>query len=463
MPYMRLRSTITIAVLAAACNAVGPSSQSNNVDEQPQGESVCKPTRIMLVVDASASMTEVIDAEEGTLTKWEAVAGSVHEVLASHRQAAQFGLMTFPGAAGGCAAGDVTVEMDVNTAVTIDDAIAAMSIADNATTPAGQTLMAAASYEKLIDPAYDNYVVFISDGWQYCSLESDDGSTRCASDEDAAAMGMEGAPSCNAEDEGCYCVRSWPVLGVEALKAAGVTTYVVGFGDNVDAQTLNRAAVAGGAALPDCDADADAASCYLKADSGGELSAVLGKIMHHVTTEECPGGCNIEGQRTCTLQGWSACVAPDSVPCSADCGPDGVQEGTQSCVNDQLSECSVQCSGSGGAGGSAPAEGGSQAEGGQGGTSVVDPNPDPNLEDGEDPWDPSEDDDPYYDEDDYDDGYDDDYDDDDDASEGPKSSSGNNEAEGGCSISANEAGSDGGWLVALLAIALGALRRRRVS
>ena len=110
------------------------------------------------------------------------------------------------------------------------------------------------------------------------------GPDTCADSGAAAAMGLEETPVCNAcvqntagncegqNIDGCFCVRNWPVLGVEALAKAGVKTFVVGFGDKVDALTLNQAAVAGGDPIPNCDPNSNEASCYLKADNASELS-----------------------------------------------------------------------------------------------------------------------------------------------------------------------------------------------
>ncbi len=205
--------------------------------------------------------------------------------------------------------------------------------------------MAAAQNEQLLDPSYDNYVVFISDGWQYCSIDNAAGAPSCAAPTDCAAMGVEACQSCNAcqqndssaacqgqNADGCYCVRNWPVLGVQALADAGVKTYVVGFGDNVDATTLNQAAQVGGDTLPDCDPNSDEASCYLKASSPSELTSVLDKVMLRLTRAPCEGGCGIQGKRRCTLQGWSECLAPEEVACSTTCGT----EGTQMCVDGNL-------------------------------------------------------------------------------------------------------------------------------
>ena len=324
----------------------------------------------------------IVDAQHhrrrrGGDDEWNALAGSVHDVLANHRNSAQFGLMAFPAPVpegeidSGCAAGTVRVPMDVNTATAIDEAIATTVIASNHATPAGQTLMAASTLEQLTDDAYENFVIFISDGWQYCNLSSGEGATpTCSSEQDAMLMGLEASPQCNAcastemtgcseaNVDGCYCVRGLAGQGRRGAEGGRRHDVCRGFGSGVDGQTLNRAAAAGGDAPESCNPEAQEASCYLKAESGIELVDALAKIMHRVTTEDCPGDCSIKGQRQCTLQGWTECVAPDTVSCDVDCGEGEILEGTSSCVENQLTECSAQCSqgsGGGGTGGAAQA------------------------------------------------------------------------------------------------------------
>jgi hypothetical protein len=366
-------TTILVGTLGimghAACNTSEPTAQSADVTEQADA---CRIPRILFVVDASASMLDTIeDAQGGETSKWEALAGAVQSLTDAHQGTAAFGLMTFPGQEGGCSAGDVLIEPGAYNERAINQQIAELPIASNAATPAGQTLVKAAQSGLLSDAEYDNYVVFISDGWQYCSVAGE-GAPTCAAPADCAALGMEDCGACNAcqvndsseacqgqTGDGCYCVRNWPVLGVQALADAGVKTYVVGFGGSVDALTLNQAAMVGGDPLPDCDPSAEEQSCYLPATSPGELTAALDNIMLRLTREPCEGGCGIRGKRTCTIDGWSECQAPDAIRCTTTCG-----EGTQQCTDGELSECSAACgtTSSTGGGGS-----GTAASSGQGG------------------------------------------------------------------------------------------------
>ncbi len=468
----------------AACDpAQDPSAQSNNVTDQD--EAVCRPPRVLFVVDASSSMLESISDADGngpTQSKWEALAGAVQTLTTEHDGTALFGLMTFPGATGGCSAGDVLLEPAPGNEAAINQVIGELPIANDAATPAGQTLMKAAQDPTLLDDSYENIVVFISDGWQYCSMaDASGGAPTCATADDCDAMGTEACGTCNAcqvndssaacqgqNGDGCYCVRNWPVLGVQALADAGVKTYVVGFGDNVDARTLNQAAAVGGDALPGCEPDSDSPSCYLEANSPAALSAALDSVMLRLSSAPCAGDCGIRGNKTCTLDGWSACEAPAVSECTSQCG----SVGSQSCVEGQLSKCSATCEGTGGAssdggaggsdastsgaggntggqGGSVGGAGGSDEAGGAGGSPAT-------SSTGSGEW-PNNNDDPWEDpDDDWEDG---DWDDEQSAA---RTGSPSPEAEGSCAY-APAPRQQPTRALALMALALGALTRRRRS
>jgi len=340
----------------------------------------CNPPRILLVMDASSSMLGQITENGVTTTKWEAVQTAVAAVFGKYADAAQYGLMTFPGSTGGCSTGEVTVQVAAGTASTIQSTLLNMTIPSNNQTPAGQSLVAASKYAGITNSANPNYVIFMTDGWQYCSI-STSGAPQCATSTDCSAMNVSPCPTCNScqvsstdpgcsgqNPDGCYCVRSWPIKGVEALKAAGVPTYVVGFGTETDVQTLNKAADAGGTATPGCDPNSNSPSCYLQATSPSELTTALSSIIQAVVTETCSGDCGIQGTRTCTAAGWSDCDAPATQSCQASCG-----QGTQTCTNGVLGPCDAPCldAGTGGSAGSAGA-GGSSGSAATGGTGNVD-------------------------------------------------------------------------------------------
>lgn len=288
----------------------------------------------------------------GGMTKWQAVQGAAHAVFQAHGGAAQYGLMTFPGTTGGCAAGDVLVAMAPDTGATIESTLSSLNIPSDNATPAGQTLVKASQLADLPD-----YVIFMTDGWQFCDIDTA-GAPVCATQSDCNLMGAAPCPSCNScqsgtsdpacsgqNADGCYCVRKWPVRGVEALVNAGVVPFVVGFGSATDVVTLNEAGHASGVADPNCDPQSTSPSCYFQATSPSDLTMALDAIVASLVTETCTGDCGIEGTRQCTSSGWTACDSPATVACTTECG-----DGTQTCVNGELSECEPGCA-SGGAGG----------------------------------------------------------------------------------------------------------------
>ncbi len=326
----------------------------------------CDPPRILLVMDASSSMLQQISTGTGTTSKWQAVQDAVHAVFQAYPDAAQYGLMTFPGPAGQCSTGTVRVDVGPSETATIESTLGALTIPSNNQTPAGQSLYAASNYAGITEAGKKNYVIFMTDGWQFCDLPQSSGAPLCATSNDCTLMGVSSCPTCNScqtgtsdpncsgqTADGCYCVRNWPVLGVQALQKTNVPTYVVGFGSATDAKTLNAAADAGGTALANCDANSTSPSCYLQATSPQELTDALSSIVQAVVTDSCTGECGIAGTRTCTAGGWSTCDAPSSVACHTACG-DGVQQ----CVSGVLGPCSKTCSdGGAGAAGTAGAAG----------------------------------------------------------------------------------------------------------
>lgn len=340
----------------------------------------CDPPRIMFVIDSSSSMLDEITEQGVTTAKWDAAQSAVKAVTDAYPDAALWGLMTFPGLSGGCTTGTVLVEPAAGTGTHIQTGLANITMTGSRQTPAGQTLMAAASEPSITEAGKKNYVIFVTDGWQYCSVPVTNSAPVCVQSADCTLMGVDPCPTCNAcnsgssdplcagKSDGCYCVRSWPVKGVQALKAAGVNTYVVGFGTNVDAKTLNAAADAGGTAIAGCDPTATTPSCFYKATVPSEFNAALADIVQKVVTETCTGDCGIQGTRKCTAAGWSDCDSPAEIDCQGPCGATGKQK----CVAGVLSECDAVCedAGAGGAAGSSGSGGaaGASGSGGKGGS-----------------------------------------------------------------------------------------------
>ncbi|MCX5746675.1 MAG: VWA domain-containing protein [Proteobacteria bacterium] len=163
------------------------------------------------------------------------------------------------------------------------------------------------------------HVILITDGWQWCSPY--DPATR-----------YDGVDS------------------VGRLQTAGVTTWVVGFGADVDAAALNQMAVVAGTARPNCNpSNTDPAApnqCYFQVDNAADLVAALNTIAGVIAADEicdgidndcdglidedlvrdCSNTCGA-GTESCVAGEWKGCNAPVSAPETCD-GNDNDCDGT---------------------------------------------------------------------------------------------------------------------------------------
>ncbi|MCA9546737.1 MAG: hypothetical protein KC613_20165, partial [Myxococcales bacterium] len=286
----------------------------------------CEFPGILVVLDRSLSMRSTIGGER----KWDIARGALDNILATHGDAANFGLMIYPGPSGSgangvvgpvgacraelaeaactplaprCTTGEVVVDIARNTRQAILDATVWPDGLTNSYTPTWQSLEAANGYAGLRRNDRRNFVVLITDGWQCCGVYNN-------------------GSACEPED------RALIPQKVSQLAANGIRTFVVGFGGSVDFQTLHRAAVAGQVPRAGCDPDAapDGPNrCYYQADNNAALRAMLDDIVRRIADEQCDGQDN----------DCDGSVDEDLVrACESNCG-----EGEERCLNGAWLDC----------------------------------------------------------------------------------------------------------------------------
>ncbi len=175
---------------------------------------------LLLVVDKSNSMNDPTSASNPGRTKAEDLCDALTLLLQRYGNRIRFGWMAFPYQAGNCDPGQVSVPVGDGTAGLIQQLVDAF-IAWGAT-PTGESLQNAAAHPGLQDTERSNYVMLITDGMPTCPNGN----------------GFE-----NEAD------NQLALQAVQQLSAAGIETFVIGLGDDLNAsnpQLLNDMAVAGG-------------------------------------------------------------------------------------------------------------------------------------------------------------------------------------------------------------------------
>lgn len=283
-----MKSLLAAAALSSTALLLAPQSAAADA---------CTPAKVMVVLDKSSSMQT---GTVGTQTKWQVAVSGLGQVLAAHEGKAEFGLMTFPHA-GQCSPGQVDVQPQLTNRTAILNALTTPPPEAGNWTPMAQTLEAAGAEPSLSSTVGARNVILITDGWQYCYPY--DAQTR-----------FDGVPA------------------VESLTQQGVTTWIVGFGAEVDPLALNRMAVAANTARAGCNpASADPAAannCYFQVDNAQELIQALNIIAGSISGETCDGvdnDCNGQvddnlsrscsnacgvGTESCSAGNWGGCDAP---------------------------------------------------------------------------------------------------------------------------------------------------------
>jgi MYXO-CTERM domain-containing protein len=263
----------------------------------------CEYPRMLIVLDKSSSMLGTLASGS---TKWSVARTAINRTVSANGSGIHFGLMIFPDP-DHCGAGKVKVDVGPNTATAISSYLSDPPPSGGNYTPMSQSLDAAGEYAPLLSGPQRNFVLLITDGWQWC-------------------------------DPYDSATRFWPVDAVRRLRAKGVKTYVVGFGGGVDVLTLNRMAYEGGTSRSGCNpagTDANALDrCYFQAGSQAELDAALDQIAVETGAERCDGRDNdCDGYVDNSTAGSPA---PMSRACSSACGG-----GLQQCVGGQWTACNA--------------------------------------------------------------------------------------------------------------------------
>jgi len=199
------------------------------------------PPDLLLVVDKSGSMDDRILGQQ----KWGTMRNALNTTLTSNADGINFGLMLYP-SNDVCAAGNVNTAVSPTSSANVSSALALVN--PDGGTPTHTSLQNALSYyQGAAANANGRYVLLATDG----------------------------EPNCLDPNEPQISSAVQSVAAITALSNAGIPTFVLGFGNGVNAQTLQAMAVAGGQ------------SQYYAANSPAELQLALDTIADQVALPDC--------------------------------------------------------------------------------------------------------------------------------------------------------------------------------
>ena len=266
------RLTLVVLSWSAVASAATPTPQ-------------CAEPNVLVVFDVSGSMGKAVPG-----TKYTQAVDALTAATKGLDQDVRFGLLMFPDPKGsGCAlATTPQIAMALGNAQAIFDLLDPTGATfwggptGTLDTPMVQALGAANDLEALVDPTRRGYVVLITDGMQDCCKSGDyDAEPDCLPN--STTLDPTEAKE-NIADQ---------VAKVAAHAEVGVHTFVVGFGDKVDAASLNQMAVAGLTSQEGCNpaqTDAKAAdNCFYSASNGPAIQAALVAIAKLIAEESCDG------------------------------------------------------------------------------------------------------------------------------------------------------------------------------
>ena len=228
----------------------------------------CDPPSVMVLMDHSGSMNEkVSDVKKYSMAKT-----ALNGVLTDYQSNVSFGLMFFP-TTGSCGTGDVAVTPALDNKSTIMGEVESHDPQSGKYTPLFSILGATLSeYNKTAYDGQRKFALLITDGKETCH------------------------PDKNNDTQ----MRNHLKAQAEALKAAGIIPFVIGFGGQVDAKALNYIAYYGGS-VSDCNPESNDPSasdnCYFNATDQTSLDAAIAAIVAKISEEICDGkDNNCDGQ-----------------------------------------------------------------------------------------------------------------------------------------------------------------------
>lgn len=271
---------------------------------------------LFLVQDMSGSMDEAPNTGT-TTTKWQSAQQVVPQVVNQFANRFRFGVSMFPGANNGCAAGGVDLSIGASPSQVQS---LYSSLAPGGGTPTAASLTSAKNYllsQGLSSPAY---VLLITDGLPNCNASLN--VATCTSIDPAATTAQY---KCLDDTQ--------TVAAAQALRAANIPVYVVGFGSGITSTgnqaVLNAIASAGGTS-----------TAYI-ATNQAQLTTALNQVASTASTccvNACTQGsarCSATGQRqTCQLDTAGVCT----VWANNDCPT------MTACTGGSCVACSNQCS-----------------------------------------------------------------------------------------------------------------------
>lgn len=236
-------------------------------DVKPAEAGTCEAPNMLVILDRSESMSSPVGTQGSRISL---AISAIEKITAAPTDTAlRFGFQTLPAIGGAECSTQLVVPMGSGNGAAITSALGTMNPQLDFGTPIGGALTSAlATFSKNKDPERKQYVLLVTDGGECCS--------------------------CNTND--------YDVGIAQQLYAAGVETFVVGFGGDDDPVLLNDLACAGhtasnfatscactnGACKASASINATTTPLYFKASDGTGLKQALASIAN----ETCCG-CNV--------------------------------------------------------------------------------------------------------------------------------------------------------------------------